>query len=50
MDWTKNVRVALEKIPRYLKNQRTLLALEKLMQNMDKIPVEEIEKLVEKYE
>jgi len=50
MDWTLNLTELIEKLPRYHKNRRTLTALEGLIRSLDKIPIEEIEKLVQKYE
>lgn len=50
MDWTLKLRKLIEDMPREHKNIRTLAALESIVKNLDKIPVEELEKLATKYE
>lgn len=40
----------LDGVPDHLKNIRTLTVLEKLIENIQYIPIEELEKLVSKYE
>jgi len=49
MNWTIRLNKLIEKLPREKKNIRTLIALELLIENLDKIPIEDIEKLVEKH-
>ena len=46
MNWTGKIIVLVEKMDRRHKNIRTISALENLLSNLDKIPVEQIEKLV----
>lgn len=50
MNWTRELVRLIEGLLRYFKNKRTLSALESLIKNLDKIPIEKIEKLVEQYE
>lgn len=46
MNWTLKLEELIQKLPREHKNIRTLSALEKLIENLDKIDIEKIEELV----
>lgn len=46
MNWTKKLETLIQKLPREHKNIRTLNVLEKLIENLDKIPIEKIEDLI----
>lgn len=45
MDWTKEIKQALDKMPTRSKNIRMVAALKNLIENIDSIPVEKIEAL-----
>lgn len=45
MDWTKELKNLVENLPHEHKNIRTLGALERLINNLDKIKIEDIEAL-----
>ena len=45
MNWTRELERLVEELPHEHKNIRTLNALEKLLSNLDKIKIEDIEKL-----
>lgn len=46
MNWTLKLENLIKKLPREHKNIRTLDALEKLIENLDKIDIEKIEQLI----
>ena len=47
MNWTLEIEEAIQALPRHHKNIRTLKALENLIKNLDKIPIERIESITE---
>lgn len=49
MNWTRKLEVVIENLQDHHKNIRTLKALENLVENLDRIPIDEIEKLTDKY-
>lgn len=46
MNWTLKLEELIQKLPTEQKNIRTLSALEKLIENLDRIDIEKIEELV----
>lgn len=49
MNWTLKIEELIFKLPTKYKTLRNITALEKLISNLERIPIEEIEKLNERY-